>query len=245
MLGLAWFATDKYPDAIRTFQPLGAAGMSDGEVGYAWAASLAHTGDMKQATEVLTAWEAQRRAPETLLLAGQLWTEIGDYTRAVATFERALSAQPSLPKAHFYEGLADIHSVHWTDAAKEFQAELSLDPGDLDAMYHLGFVEQQQSAIDSALALYRQVIAADPNYVNAQYEIGKIMLDRGDMSEAAAHLQVAAQLSPGKDYIHYQLQSAYRKLGKTADADRELAIYKNLKAQSRERVAEAIQQHTH
>ncbi|MFP5226615.1 MAG: hypothetical protein ACLGXA_03215 [Acidobacteriota bacterium] len=40
-------------------------------------------------------------------------------------------------------------------------------------------------------------------------------------------------------------QSAYRKLGRTADADRELAIYKNMKAQSRERIAEALKQHAH
>jgi len=245
MLGLSFYATDKYADAARTFQPLGTSGMADGEAGYAWASSLAHTGDMKQATQVLNVWESQPRAPEDLLLAGQLWSEIGDYTRADAAFERALASDPRLPKAHFYEGLADILWVHWADAAAQFQAELALNPGDLDALYHLGFVDQQLSKVDDALALYRQVIAADPNYVNAQYEIGKIMLDRGDLADAAAHLQIAAQLSPDKDYIHYQLQSAYRKLGRTADADRELSIYKNLKAQSRERVAEAIKQHTH
>ena len=35
--------------------------------------------------------------------------------------------------------------------------------------------------------------------------------------------------------MHYQLQAAYRKLGRDADADRELEIYKGLKAKSRER----------
>jgi tetratricopeptide (TPR) repeat protein len=134
--------------------------------------------------------------------------------------------------------------VHWPEAAEQFQDELNLNPGDLDALYHLGFVNQQQSKIDDALALYMKVIAADPNYANAQYEAGKILLDRGDFSNATDHLQVAVQLSPDKDYIHYQLQSAYRKLGRTADADRELAIYKELKARARERVAKAIQQRT-
>ena len=245
MLGLACFATDKYQDAVHAFQPLGASGMTDGEAGYAWAASLAHIGEMKKATEVLSAWEVEPRAPETLLLAGQLWTEIGDYARATATLERALGSSPRLAKAHFYEGLAYIRWEHWSEAAKEFQQELDLNPGDPDARYHLGFVDQQESKTDDALMVYEQVISADPNYVNAQYEAGKILLDRGDLVSAAAHLQTAAKLSPEKDYIHYQLQSAYRKLGKTADADRELAIYKSLKAQSRERVAEAIQQHNH
>ena len=89
------------------------------------------------------------------------------------------------------------------------------------------------------------MIAANPDYVNAQYEAGKILLDRGDFANAAAHLQVAAGLSPDKDYIHYQLQLAYRKLGRNADADRELEIYKGLKSQARARVAEAIRQQSH
>jgi len=245
MLGLSWFAMDKYADAARTFEPLGSVGTTDSETGYAWAASLAHTGDMKKATEVLAAYESQPRAPETLLLVGQLWTEIGDYARAIATLERALDSDPNLPRAHFYEGLAYIRWEHWPEAAKEFEAELSTVPDEPDALYHLGFVDQQQSRIDEALALYLKVIAANPDYVNAQYEAGKILLDRGDFANAAAHLQVAAGLSPDKDYIHYQLQSAYRKLGRNADADHELEIYKGLKARARARVADAIGQQSH
>jgi hypothetical protein len=42
--------------------------------------------------------------------------------------------------------------------------------------------------------------------------------------------------------MHYQLQAAYRKLGRTAEADRELEIYKGLKARSRERIADELKQ---
>ncbi len=35
---------------------------------------------------------------EGLLLVGQLWTEIGDYDRAVATLRQALASDPSFPK---------------------------------------------------------------------------------------------------------------------------------------------------
>jgi hypothetical protein len=34
--------------------------------------------------------------------------------------------------------------------------------------------------------------------------------------------------------VHYQLQAAYRKAGRAADADRELAIYKQIKEQARD-----------
>jgi tetratricopeptide (TPR) repeat protein len=240
MLGISYFALDQFPEAVRAFDPLGEPGMKDGEAGYAWAASLAHTGDMKKAGVVLSAFEAEPRPGDVLLLVGQLWTEIGDFDRANATLDRALASDPALPKAHFYKGLAYIRSEKWPDAAREFQAELDANPGNRDALYHLGFVDQEQSKTDEALALYLKVIANDPEYANAQYEAGKIYFDRGRYPDAAEHLEAAARLSPEKDYIHYQLQSVYRKLGRAADADRELDIYKQMKAQSRQRLADKM-----
>jgi tetratricopeptide (TPR) repeat protein len=240
MLGISYFATDQYTEAVRSFQPLGTSGMKDGEAGYAWAASLAHLSEMKEAAVVLTAFESEPRPNDTLLLIGQLWTEIGDYERAIATLQRALDSDPSLLKAHFDEGLTYIHWERWQDAAQAFQAELQLAPNDPDAAYHLGFVDLQQSKVDDALALFLGVIAAHPDYANAQYQAGKILLDRGQMEEAIAHLEAAARLRPQTDYMHYQLQAAYRKQGRNADADRELEIYKSLKAKSRERVADAL-----
>src|ERR1019366_7224584 len=62
MLGISYFVTDQYADAARTFAPLGTPGMQDSETGYAWAASLTHIGDMKKATEVLAAFEAEPRS---------------------------------------------------------------------------------------------------------------------------------------------------------------------------------------
>jgi tetratricopeptide (TPR) repeat protein len=242
MLGISYFATDQNADAARTFAPLGTAGMLDSETGYAWAASLTHTGDMKEASRVLSAFESEPRSDETLLLIGQLWTEIGDYARSIATIERALESNPSLPKAHFDEGLAYIRWEHWTEAEREFKAELSLTPGDPDATYHLGFVYLQESKIEDAAALFVAVIGTYPDYANAQYQLGKIQLDRGQAADAVMHLEAAARLRPQTDYMHYQLQAAYRKLGKSADADRELEIYKALKAKSRERAGDAARQ---
>src|SRR5262249_51797963 len=159
-LGMAYFASEQYADAARTFAPLGVAGMQDATVGYAWAASLVKLGALKQASEVLSQYESGRLSNDQLLLAGQLWTESGDYSRAVAVLDRALHADPSLPKAHYYAGLAYIRWEHWEDARHELQAELSIQPNDPDATYHLGFVALQESKRDEAEKLFEQVIAA-------------------------------------------------------------------------------------
>jgi tetratricopeptide (TPR) repeat protein len=240
-LGMAYFATNQYTQAAQTFAPLGERGMEDGEIGYAWAAALTRMGDMKPASEVLSVYEARAHGADALLLIGQLWTEIGDYARATSTLQRASGTNPFLLKAHFYSGLAYIRWEHWPEAVQQFQEELRLSPQDPDAQYHLGFVYMQQSKVDDAVVLFRQVIAEDPTYANAQYQLGKILLDRGQVPDALTYLEAAVRLEPQTGYLHYQLQAAYRRENRMPDADRELEIYKQIKAASRERTAAAIQ----
>lgn len=243
MLGIAYFNLDRFSEAAHTFAPLGPPGMQDPQVGYAWAASLARTGDVSKATEVLTAYAAQPQTADTQLLIGQLWTALGDFPRAVSSLQKALDSNPSLPKAHLDIGLAYLRSERWPEAAKEFQAELALSPGDPDATYHLGYVYLQQAKVDEAVQLFEQVVASHPGYANAQYQLGKVQLDRNQVQQAIMHLEAAERSSPRTDYIHYQLQAAYRKASRTEDAEKELAIYKQLKADAREQAAERVSVH--
>ncbi|HEX4380982.1 MAG TPA: tetratricopeptide repeat protein, partial [Candidatus Acidoferrum sp.] len=240
MLGMAYYGSDKFSDAAKTFAPLGVKGMQDSTVGYAWASALAHTGEMKKAAEVLSAYEKVEHPNETQLLIGQLWIEIGDYARSVAALHRLLQNDPHFVKAHYFAGQADVRWEHWADAIAEFQAELAIAPDDADAKYNMGFVYLQQSKVDEAARLFAEVIAAQPDHANAQYQMGKILLDRGDLQGAVEHLEIATRLSPQSDYMHYQLQAAYRKESRTADADRELEVYKELKERQRERDRAAI-----
>ena len=234
MLGMAYFGSNKYEDAAKTFEPLGERGMQDASVGYAWALSLTRIGDFQKAANVLGQFENSDLSPAASLLVGQLWTEMEYYDRAVAVFQKVLQRDPSTREAHFFEGLAYLKLGKFNEAAADFRAELALNPGDLDAKYTLGFIYLQQQNVDEALALFNEVLVAEPNYAKAQYQMGKIMMDRRQVDEAIPHLEAAARLTPDADYIHYELQIAYRKVSRIADADRELEIYKQLKAKERE-----------
>jgi tetratricopeptide (TPR) repeat protein len=242
MLGMSYFEVKKYGDAATAFYPLGEAGMHDPTVGYAWAASLAKTGDLKDASQVLALYQSGSLSNEGLLLVGQLWMEIGDYDRAVATLRQILASDPTFPKAHYNIAVADIRAQKWGDARMELNAELAIAPDDPDAMYDLGFVDLQESKNDDAMKLFEQVIAKHPDYANAQYQMGKLLMDNGKVQDAIPHLEAAAKLDPNRDYVHYQLQAAYRKMGRTADADRELAVYQEIKTKARAQLKEQVSQ---
>jgi len=240
-LGMAYFASEKFADAARTFSPLGVDGMRDSTVGYAWASSLARSNEPEKASAVLTEFETTNRSSGILLLIGRLWIEIGDYARSVNALHTALQADPALAKAHYFAGQAYTLWAHWPEAAAEFKDELAIVPDDPEALYSLGFVYLQQSKVDEAAGIFEQVLALHPDHANSQYQVGKILLDRGQMTAAIEHLEVATRLSPQTDYMHYQLQIAYRKESRIVDADRELDIYKELKAKQRALDRSAIQ----
>lgn len=233
MLGMAYFQMQKYGDAATAFYPLGEAGMHDPVVGYAWAYSLTKTGDLKDASQVLALYQTETLPNDALLLAGQLWTEIGDYDRAITTMRQVLASDPSFPKVHYSMALTYIRAGKWNDARSELNAQLALTPSDPDAMFNLGFVDLQESKKDDAMKRFQQVIAKDPKYGDAQYQMGKLLLESGRVEQSLPHLQAAARLMPDKDYVHYQLQAAYRRLSRPADAERELALYQQIKAKSR------------
>jgi tetratricopeptide (TPR) repeat protein len=234
MLGSAYFGLDDYREAARTIAPLGDRAMHDTTLGYTWAASLSRLGELTEATQILQEYEKSDLSVDAILLVGQLWTDMADYARAVRSFHRVLDRDPSLARAHYFAGLAQLHWDHSSEALEEFKAALKLTPDDPDAKIGLGYVYLQQAKQAEAMDLFRSVIATHPENGNAHYQLGKLLLDAGNVQEAVAHLEAAARLLPQTDYVHYQLQAAYRKELRTAEADRELQIYRELKAKNRQ-----------
>jgi len=234
VLGAAYFSMDDYKNTVETISPLGDRAARDPVVGYAWAASLAHLGDFKKASSILSEVEKLSLPPETLVLVGKLWVELEDYARATKLFERALQADPRQPRVHYSAGLAFLRWRHVSEAVAEFQAQLELTPGDPDTLNGLGLAYLEQGQRGKASGLFRSVVDAHPENGNAQYQLGKLLLDDGNVGEAVAHLELAAKAMPETDYVHYQLQSAYRKAERSEDADRELELYKELKARHRQ-----------
>jgi tetratricopeptide (TPR) repeat protein len=234
MLGSAYFGLDNYREAASTIALLGERAMHDATLGYAWAASLSRLGDLTQATQILQEYEKTDLSPEAILLVGQLWSDMADYSRAVQSFHRALDRDPTLARAHYFAGLALLRWEHTNEALEEFNAALKLAPEDPDVKVGLGYIYLQKGQQAEAIELFRSVVATHPENGNAHYQLGKLLLDGGKVKEAVVQLEAAARALPQTDYVHYQLQAAYRKESRTADADRELQIYKELKAKNRE-----------
>jgi tetratricopeptide (TPR) repeat protein len=228
-LATAFFALGKFAEAARTTAPLDSVAMQDPQLGYIWAASLAKIGELNQCVQVLERLPTNAMSADLLLLVGETWGDAQHYDKAIEIFYHASQMQPGLPHAHYDAGLAYLRSDRPELASREFEAELALSPNDVDAKYNLAFTLLQQSQDERATKLLEEVTNSNPKYAEAQYELGKLLLTKDNVPAAISHLELAAESAPDKDYIHYQLQSAYRKASRAQDAERELAIYKQLK----------------
>lgn len=235
LLGISYYHSAQFAEAISALQPLGEAALNDPGIAFPLAESLTRTRRIQEAEKVLDRLEQQSLSPERLLLLGQQWADAGNGPRAVAAYRRAAEQDTALRRAHYQAGLAYIRDAKPAEAAAEFEAELARSPDDPDAKYHLGYAYLQLSQRDKAAAMFQQVVASHPEHAEAQYQMGKLLLDEEQVKAAIGHLETAARLSPEKDYVHYQLQAAYRKAGRVEDAERVLAQYREIKARNREK----------
>jgi tetratricopeptide (TPR) repeat protein len=237
MLGLSYYLTRAFPQAVQTLKSLEPTITTDPELAYIYGVSLIQVAADKQAGKLFESLVAQN--PKHALArfyAGQGLAMLQDYDRALKEFRSAAELDPKMLQVHDNAGQTLIRLNRLKEAEQEFRAELQLNSDDVTAKYHLAYVLlEQKQQIENAMTLLRAIVAVRPEYADAQYQLGKSLVDRGEVNEAIEHLEMAARAEPSRDYVRYQLSIAYRRASRNADADRELQVYRDLKASSRNR----------
>ncbi len=237
MLGVSYYMTKTFGQAVETLKSLGPGITADPELAYIYGTSLIQIGERKPAEKFFESLSALNpKSAAASFYSGQGFAMLEDYERALKEFRKAALLDPKMLQVHYHAGQSLIRLNRPEEAQREFRAELKLNSADVAAKYHLAYVllEQKQETA-TALALLRETVAARPQYADARYQLGKTLIDQGEVNEAIEHLEIAARAEPSKDYIHYQLSIAYRRVSRNDDADRELRLYRELKAANRNR----------
>ena len=154
------------------------------------------------------------------------------FTDAIEEYRRVLTLAPRLPGIHYRIGrllLAGERSPSVLDAARqEFKEELQLNPADPAAEYELGEMAREARNWNEAIEHFGRAVRSEPNFASALVGLGKSLVSAGRAAEAVAPLEKAVKLTPGDPVAHYQLSFAYRRVGRDAEAQKELALYRQL-----------------
>ncbi|HEY7304486.1 MAG TPA: tetratricopeptide repeat protein [Bryobacteraceae bacterium] len=156
----------------------------------------------------------------------------GNRQGAIEQYRKALSMDPNIPGLHFELAEALSGSSVPSDRdeiEKEYKAALAANPFDEKSECRLGEIAAHQSDFKSALAHFSKALKLQPDDADANLGLAKVLISTGEPQKALPLLQRAAQLDPYNAVIHYHLSAVYRKTGRTADAQRELAEFRKMR----------------
>ena len=170
----------------------------------------------------------------------------GDLKGATEHYRKALQIDPHLPGVHFELGEAILESgpndpATQAEAEKEFAAAVSMEGDNAKIESELGRIAFLRADMDQAYAHYNRAFALNPGDVDAQLGLGKLLSQMGKPQEAVKYLRLAVQSDPLNAEAHYRLSTNYRKLQMTAEAEKELRLFQEIK-QAKDRVQDLYRQ---
>jgi len=103
---------------------------------------------------------------------------------------------------------------------------LKINPRNAGAEYVLGEIARQARDFPQAIEHFTRASQLDPTMGDAFIGLGKSLVSVGRNADAIAPLEDAVKLQPENPVAHYQLSFAYRRTGRTQEADKEIVAYR-------------------
>jgi tetratricopeptide (TPR) repeat protein len=143
----------------------------------------------------------------------------GDLTAAIASYERAIAADPEYASAHYNLALAHLKCPRYSEAETGFRAALRLRGnfpeawvGLADTLEALGRDEEALSALDKAIALRGDYVGALLNSTALSHKLGRL-------EKAAANSRRVLELEPDNFLAHCRLGMSLQNLDRLSDAE--------------------------
>jgi tetratricopeptide (TPR) repeat protein len=171
-------------------------------------------------------YQAHQLTAEALEIQGK-WDE------AAKEYQGILGREPNVPGIHFRMGRLLLSKPNpgpamAEDAKKEFEAELKIDPSNAGAEYVLGELAREAGEWGDAVRHFARATELDAQFGDAYLGLGTALIGQKEFQKAVSPLEKAVQLEPRNPAPHYQLATAYSRLGRKEDAKKEFAIHKQM-----------------
>ncbi len=223
LLGLCYFFAERWADAANTLEPLWA--QESGQLSYLYVLSIAaHRAGKKELDERATAQliKAGEGSPEFHLFMGKAHLNLEQYDMALADFQAAAAANPTLTFVHFNLGLTYLRKQDYEHARDEFLQDAAVEP-DLALNYdELGDVYSLLQQDGEAEKSYREALRRDPRLVNSYLGLAKIYQRQEKYPQALSAIDAAGKLDPGRTDIHYLRGQVLIRMGRKTEGKKEL-----------------------
>jgi len=223
LLGVCYFFAERWADAADTLGPLWA--QESAQPSYLYVLSIAaHRAGRKELDEKATLQlvKTGEGSPEFHLFMGKAHLNLEQYDLALADFQAAAEANPTLTFVHFNLGLTYLKKQDYEHARDEFLKDVAVEP-DLALNYdELGDVYTLLQQDDEAEKSYREALRRDPRLVNSQLGLAKIYQRKEKYPQALTAIDAAGRLDPNRTDIHYVRGQVLIRLGRREEGKKEL-----------------------
>jgi len=151
-----------------------------------------------------------------------------DARGAIPKFEAALQEFPADPDIHFRFG-AFLLLQSPDRGLAELKKTLELDPVHIPALVGLATVYLRNGDPATSITYGLKAVQADPDDFATHVAFGRALLENDALADAATQLEAAVKLAPDSADAHYSLATAYSRLGRKEDAQREQEEFKRLR----------------
>jgi predicted Zn-dependent protease len=182
-----------------------------------------------------TAQKLLQTAPssaEAQVLVAEAFQAQGRQEEAAAQYRMILEKYPNQPGIHYQIGRIILSKPLTPSAAdearKEFEAELKINPTSPAAEFMLGDLAWRAHNLNEAIEHFSRATQFDAGLPQPYLGLGLALNAAGKYSEAIPPLKTYIEMEPSDTAGYYQLAIAYARTGNKQEADRLMALHREL-----------------
>ncbi len=170
----------------------------------------------------------------------------GDLKHAIEHYKKALEIDQHLPGVRFELAEAILESAPndsstQAESQKELETVISTEGDNARVECELGEIAIQSSDSEGAHDHYSRAFAMNPANTDAQLGMGRVLMMMEKPQQARKYLEMAVQSDPLNGEARYRLALAYRGLGMSGEAQKEMHLFQEIK-QTKDQVKELYRQ---
>lgn len=232
ILAECYLQTGQDSEVVSLLKPRAQLFGSDPAYAFLLGTALLHMNDVIDGQKYVNVVFGAGESAEAHLLMGMAQLSRQDFRGAKAELERAVRLNPRLLTAHSLYGRALLALGEPEAAERAFRRELDLNVNDFEANLQMGHMRRGAQKLDDAAIYLERANTIRPGDLTARQLLASLRLQTGKTDEAVVMLEAIVKDAPEMIEAHVQLATAYNRLKRPEDAQREREIAERLTAEA-------------